>query len=164
MPVITDLPNPLGAPVAAYVAVNGPCKDSSVLSFPHLSQPPELSGQQGASCRVHRWAWALRQISELRRPRSPPVYLKPVLERKVHQSVWEWPMANKPLVPLEQEAQPLMEENNHCINQHKLGYTAVKKKPQTSSNLMQGWVLFHSQRSQGICSPGQLSSLQGWSK
>ena len=25
--------------------------------------------------------------------------------KKVHQSVWQWPTANKPLVPLEQEAQ-----------------------------------------------------------
>lgn len=42
-----------------------------------------------------------------------------------------------------------MAETNHCIDQHKLGYTAVTKKPQTSSNLMQWWFIFHSQRSYG---------------
>lgn len=42
-----------------------------------------------------------------------------------------------------------MAETNHCIDQHKLGYTAVTKKPQTSSNLMQCWFIFHSQRSYG---------------
>ena len=40
-----------------------------------------------------------------------------------------------------------MAETNHCINQHKLGYAAVTKKPQTFSSLMQQWFTFHSHKS-----------------